>query len=790
MTIQNHNIAMNTLLLRHLLSMCFLLLFSTCQTKKLSKSPNRYEYQSEPIRNQTDKVNQPTKKIVAPPKNFIGNLYVSTSGNDTNDGSFSKPFKTITHGASVLQPGDTLFIRGGTYTEQIKIRNSGTANQPIIIKGYPSEEIIVDGRIPLTNWTNVGPNIWEARHPNLSNRPTALTLNNEIKPLGRYPNRQVQNNGGYLEIEGHSNKNNITSQSLNGLDWSGAEIVVRADRWMLDRATVTSNSSSSITFSPAVSNIRDGYGFFIQDHPSTLDINGDWCYQPNSKTIRIYTNTSPSSQNIQVSNNDYGMEIEGQHHIIIDGLTFMGSKLAALRIYSASNCTIQNCQFKKSGTHDILLGEIWTNTFASDINISNNSFSETQSTCIVGGGTKFSIDHNNFTDICMSPGMGVSGNNYMALKLLVDDLLIEKNRFERVGFMPMQLLWSSNTRVNKNFIDTYCIILDDGAGVYFFTGSGLHPTENRIVTNNIILNGIGVTDGVKDKTLKPANGIYFDDNSKDIIAAGNTIAHCSAHGIYFHNSPDCSALNNTIFSCSEFIYFQSDDIGDLDITNCTVKENIAVSADVYEEELMFTFVGFGSHASTSQLQHVGEIDNNYYCRPFAGEQYIRAFNQKFNLQEWRDYSGYDRNTKLSPLQYPTYDVDQDVRFEYNDTDSRKTIIADQDYITPDGKIFAKGQSIIIPTFESIVLLKIDDLTSVVDMSAGPLTVYPNPVRNALQVKGTPINTDYHIYDLSGRLIQKGKISSWSLINVQQLDAGYYILTLLEKGNKKISFIKQ
>ena len=45
--------------------------------------------------------------------------YVSTSGNDANPGSQTQAFRTIRKGLSVLGPGDTLYVRGGTYTEQL-----------------------------------------------------------------------------------------------------------------------------------------------------------------------------------------------------------------------------------------------------------------------------------------------------------------------------------------------------------------------------------------------------------------------------------------------------------------------------------------------------------------------------------------------------------------------------------------------------------------------------------------------------------------------------------------------
>jgi len=52
--------------------------------------------------------------------------YVSTKGSDSNPGTFDKPWKTIGKANSMLQPGDIVYIRVGTYEETINPSRSGT----------------------------------------------------------------------------------------------------------------------------------------------------------------------------------------------------------------------------------------------------------------------------------------------------------------------------------------------------------------------------------------------------------------------------------------------------------------------------------------------------------------------------------------------------------------------------------------------------------------------------------------------------------------------------------------
>jgi hypothetical protein len=66
-------------------------------------------------------------------------------GSDQETGSQAKPWKTLAHAVGQLKPGDTLYLRGGTYYEHAVVTCSGEANRPITIRSYPGELAILDG---------------------------------------------------------------------------------------------------------------------------------------------------------------------------------------------------------------------------------------------------------------------------------------------------------------------------------------------------------------------------------------------------------------------------------------------------------------------------------------------------------------------------------------------------------------------------------------------------------------------------------------------------------------------
>ncbi len=82
---------------------------------------------------------------------FAGSHYVAANGNDANEGTAHSPWATILNAMRKAQPGDTIFVRGGTYTEgEIWIQRTygmgGKNGRYVTISAYPGERpIFTDG---------------------------------------------------------------------------------------------------------------------------------------------------------------------------------------------------------------------------------------------------------------------------------------------------------------------------------------------------------------------------------------------------------------------------------------------------------------------------------------------------------------------------------------------------------------------------------------------------------------------------------------------------------------------
>ena len=83
-------------------------------------------------------------------------IFVATSGIDSNQGTENAPLLNIQKAVDLAQPGDLIYVRGGTYmlTKRIKIEKAGKADARISLFGYPGERVIIDGTNIVVNSVN------------------------------------------------------------------------------------------------------------------------------------------------------------------------------------------------------------------------------------------------------------------------------------------------------------------------------------------------------------------------------------------------------------------------------------------------------------------------------------------------------------------------------------------------------------------------------------------------------------------------------------------------------------
>ena len=94
-------------------------------------------------------------------------FYVSPKGADGGTGTRENPWRTLTKALPSLRPGDTLYVRGGTYPERIRgvAIQPATREKPITVAAFPGERPVLKGLLRLERpsyWTIDGLNVtWD-----------------------------------------------------------------------------------------------------------------------------------------------------------------------------------------------------------------------------------------------------------------------------------------------------------------------------------------------------------------------------------------------------------------------------------------------------------------------------------------------------------------------------------------------------------------------------------------------------------------------------------------------------
>jgi hypothetical protein len=151
-------------------------------------------------------------------------IYVSTTGNDSNNGSLQSPYATLARAksqANILKGnssnGVTIWLRAGTYylptTFSLGTADSGSPGKPVIYRAYPNEEVMLSGTkgVNPAHWVNYSGNS-NRLHPtvNASKIKECTLTNLAMAVSGLMPDKINDVNNGFYQFT------NLPAFYLNG----------------------------------------------------------------------------------------------------------------------------------------------------------------------------------------------------------------------------------------------------------------------------------------------------------------------------------------------------------------------------------------------------------------------------------------------------------------------------------------------------------------------------------------------------------------------------------------------
>lgn len=569
---------------------------------------------------------------------------------DATAWSYAK-FNATEHGGNTI-----LFKRGDVYKGSIQVR-PGSEGSPTIIDAYGTGAMPdFDGFTNLTNWILESPGIYSASIDVV--RIDVVSVNGVPKGAARYPRNNYAIFTAHTAIADTTITTSISGASVGQIpfDPAGSEVVIRKDRYVLDRHPVTSRVGNKLNVVAGVGENNgeykpnDGNGYFIQNSIGCVTQEDDWYYdKANKKLYYFFGNKSTSSKTIKVQTTEYLLYLNALEYIDVKNVIFRGGRHGA-DLNAAKNVSVKFCEFIEQSVYPI------HGVQCVDIDIDSNKFSYASSMTInfEHSNVRIRIDDNEVYDTGMIEGAGGSnGATYSAIYVNGTSSLIRRNKVYRTGYNAIAFD-DDQAIVEHNYIDTFCVNKDDGGGIYTYKGL------NALIEKNVVLNGKGKFEGAAWHAAQPfgaAAGIYLDRGTPihNATVKNNLVMGCDWCGIVINSNQGNQIIDNICF----------DNRYQMLITNyeprvrgSVIRGNKFISKTAVQKCLHIDtgYTGLNNDTSIDDNPSLyGEFSDNVYARPIQDDKVISIYRnfgekqtQEFTLAEWKSaYPTLDVNSKKS-----------------------------------------------------------------------------------------------------------------------------------------------
>ncbi|MEP7110854.1 MAG: right-handed parallel beta-helix repeat-containing protein, partial [Ferruginibacter sp.] len=634
------------------------------------------------------------------------NYYISATGNNSNNGltpgtAWQTIVKLNASSASIAAGDSILFERGDIFYGGIIVTKAGLNFGAYGIGAKP----VISGLSTVAGWVNLGGNIWEAPVINVSNGVNLVMRNNVIQQVGRYPNANAANQG-YLTYTAATGTS-ITGPALSTTsNWTGAEVAIKFVRWDIVHKKVTAHAGGVVSFASFGSTPRVGYGYFFQRDPRTLDKDGEWYHNFSTSKLRMYFSTNnPLPYNIQIATvenliaSDYGS-------LSITNLSFNGAGKKAIYTHGGTGIIIKNCDVTNSGGEAITASSslnvtvdncTTNNSLGSGIRVLNNS----------SGTVNLSVTNCNIDSTSLIAGMEISDGVNGGAGLLCkggSNVNIQNNTITNSGYLGME--WQgNNVYVKYNFLSVFCVVRNDGAGIYTVEkgGSVLPVRTNRNIISNIVINGIGNNNGTPDidEFDKHVNGLYFDLGTRTVTVDSNTVAFTFGAGHHGNNNASLTITNNLYFDNEYSFSIQRFDSANL-VRNMIIKKNIFYPYKIHYRNLGLDYPTLNT--KVNDIASFGTLDSNYYSTNPGVDTSLKAVTTYVNRSNYVEtYHPFSYLTGTIGIEKHSVNVVNTGTLEYNASNTPKVVsfpgLSKKDVF---GNVY--NNSVTIPAWSSKVLI--------------------------------------------------------------------------------------
>jgi len=274
-------------------------------------------------------------------------FYVSAKGNDRDEGTFKKPFKSIQKAADVMHAGDICYIRQGIYREKITLPYDGTEKAPIRFTCYKKDTVVITATRLVNQFIPFKGRIYKAFCPDSI---IQVFYNQQESPLASFP--EITNKLNADEwADASIDTNGVVTFKNNQFAtdyWKGAYCrLLTGKKWIAHIGKVVSGNNNVLQcinsenpFNKLSSSVYLGAGkACIIGHLNALDHDHEWMWQNDTLYYYVPAALDATSLSIECRTHYNAIQAEDRKHIQISGLHFFA---ASLDFRNAENCLIEN----------------------------------------------------------------------------------------------------------------------------------------------------------------------------------------------------------------------------------------------------------------------------------------------------------------------------------------------------------------------------------------------------------------------------------------------------------------
>jgi len=296
---------------------------------------------------------------------FAMEYYVSGAGDDANPGTSVRPFATIQRAADVMGPGDTCYVRRGTYRETVRLRRSGREGKPIRFAAAPGERVVLDGTEPISGkWELWRGHIYRVRTPEPFEQ---LFVDRRMMIEARWPNArfdQMLDRSRWAKAGKGSRYGKIVCPELAGtrVDWTGALAHLNiAHQWWSWTRTVTAYQRGSDTFTYPTNcqgalveeSYRNPTGwrarlweddyFYLSGKLEALDSPTEWFRDDETGELYLWPDDGkdPTGRRIEYKKRTYAFDVANADYVELRGFDFFAT---SFRFTNCNHCVVEDCR--------------------------------------------------------------------------------------------------------------------------------------------------------------------------------------------------------------------------------------------------------------------------------------------------------------------------------------------------------------------------------------------------------------------------------------------------------------